>query len=75
MARVTIGDDDIEARNEEKVKTKFFTVLLLLVHHGKVSGTAGNAETRGVLCSCCQSAAELEPGCIWFLLETDHNSE
>lgn len=75
MAHVTIGYYDTEAKNEEKVKTILRTVILSLVQHGSISGTAGDAETRGVLCSCCKSAAELEPGCIWFLLETIHNSE
>ena len=74
MACVTVGDDDIVTKNEEKVKTILWTVILLLIQYGNVTGTAGNAETRRVLCSCCESVAELETGCIWFLLERIHNN-
>lgn len=73
VALVTIGDYDTEAKNEEEVKVILWTVILLLVQHGNVSGTAGDAETRRVLCSWCESTAELKLGCIWFLLETIHN--
>lgn len=68
MAHVTIGDYDIDDKNSEKVKTVLWTVCYLTGIHRNVSGVAGDVEARGELCSCCESAAELVSGCIWFLL-------
>lgn len=76
MAHVIVGDYEIEVKNEKKkVKAILRIVILLLVQHVNVCGLSGDAETRGMLCSCCESGAELQPRCIWFLLDTVHNSK
>lgn len=65
----------LRLKMKKKVKAILRIVVLLLVQHVNVCGLSGDAETRGVLCSCCDSGAELQPRCIWFLLDTSHNSK
>lgn len=65
----------LRLKMKKKVKAILRIVVLPLVQHVNACGLSGDAETRGVLCSCCDSGAELQPRCIWFLLDTIHNSK
>lgn len=48
---VTIGDRDIQGKNEENVKAILKIVILLLVLHANFSRMAGDALARGMLSS------------------------
>lgn len=48
---VSIGDHDIQGKNEENVKAMLRIVILLLVLHANFSRMAGDALARGMLSS------------------------